>query len=210
MSPQPDAAVGVQKREAPMNIKTIIERAEGYGFSCVEALKGALVGNCTIVGSTVDEFTDVAAKAVDNRESNKIGEGPAEETVMNAASVQLKCKFSNGESVLLCGDASPDYLKRLEDYDYIQLPHHGQESDAKAIFDKLGGDSYSKSYLISDNTGSAEKSGGSDDVIKLMKKEKYDPPYNTKNGIVGLPKNSAVTTGISQGRNYLGELDNIR
>lgn len=192
------------------NIKTIIETAESYNFSCVEALNGTLVGPCTIVGPTVDEFTDVAAKAVDNRENNKIGEGQAEETVMNAASVQLKCTFSNGKSVLLCGDASPDYLKNLENYDYIQLPHHGQEDDAKAIFKELGGNSYSKSYLISDNTGSAERSGGSDDVIKHMKKEKYAPPYNTKNGIVELPKYSAVTTGVSQGRHYLGELDSIR
>ena len=192
------------------NIKAIIETAESYSFSCVEALSGTSAGNCTIVGPTIDEFTDVAAKAVDNRENNKIGEGQAEETVMNAASVQLKCTFSNGENILLCGDASPDYLKNLESYDYIQLPHHGQENDAKAIFDRLGGDAYSKSYLISDNTGSAERSGGSDDVIKHMKKEKYNPPYNTKNGIVELPKYSAVTTGVSQGRNYLGELDSIR
>ena len=83
---------------------------------------------------------------MDNRENNKIGEGQAEETVMNAASVQLKCTFSNGKSVLLCGDASPDYLKNLENYDYIQLPHHGQEDDAKANFKELVGNSYSKSY----------------------------------------------------------------
>ena len=191
------------------NIKAIIETAEKYDFSAVEALSGTPVGNCAIVGPTVDEFTDVAAKAVDDRESNKIGEGQAEETVMNAASVQLECKFSNGKNILLCGDASPDYLKNLEDYDYIQLPHHGQEDDAKAIFEKLGGDPYAKNYLISDNTGSAERSGGSDDVIKHMKKEKYALPYNTKNGIVQLPKYSAVTTAASQGRNYLGELDSI-
>ena len=192
------------------NIKAIIETAEKYNFSCVEALSGTLVGNCTIVGPTVNEFTDVAAKAVDNRESNRIGEGQAEETVMNAASVQLECTFYNGKKVLLCGDASPDYLKNLGYYDYIQLPHHGQENDAKAIFEKLGGDSYSKSYLISDNTGSAERSGGSDDVVKHMKNEKYGPPYNTKNGVVQLPKFSAVTTATPQGRNYLGELDCIR
>lgn len=192
------------------NIKSIIETAERYNFACVEALNGTSVSNCTIVGPTVEEFTDVAAKAVDNRESDRIGEGQAEETVMNAASVQLKCTFSNGENILLCGDASPDYLKNLDDYDFIQLPHHGQEDDAKAIFEKLGGNSYSKSYLISDNTGSAEKSGGSDKLIVYMKKEKYDPAYNTKSGIVELPKDTAVSTARSQGRNYLGELDSIK
>ena len=190
------------------NIKAIIETAEGYNFSCIEALKGTLVCNCTIAGPTEDEFTDVAAQAVDNRESNKIGEGLAAETVMNAASVQLSCIFSNGETLLLCGDASPDYLNSLENYDYIQLPHHGQENDAKAIFNKLGGNAYSKSYLISDNTGSAEKSGGSDDIMEYMKKEKYNLPYNTKNGTVYLPKDSEVVSH-SQRRNYLGELDSI-
>ena len=191
------------------NIKTIIETAERNGFACIEALRGVLVGTCSIVGPTVDEFTDVAAKAVDNRSSNKIGEGQAEETVMNAASVQLKCTFSNGKSILLCGDASPDYLKNLEDYDYIQLPHHGQEDDAEAIFKKLGGNAYLKKYLISDNTGSAERSGGSDDIIKQMKKERYELPYNTKNGIVELPKDSTVATVKSQERKCLGELDSI-
>ncbi len=191
------------------NIKAIIETAENYNFSCLEALSGTMVGNCAIVGPTVKEFTDVAAKAVDNRESNTIGEGQAEETVMNAASVQLRCTFSNGESILLCGDASPDFLKNLETYDFIQLPHHGKETDAKAIFKRLGGDSYLKKYLISDNTGSAEKSGGSDSLIELMKKEKYNLPYNTKSGIVELPKYSAATTVASQERGFLGELDCI-
>lgn len=191
------------------HIKDIIETAEKYNFICVEALSGTPVGNCTIVGPTVDEFTDVAAKAVDNRESDKIGKGHSEETVMNAASVQLQCMFSDGKNILLCGDASPDYLKNLKNYDYIQLPHHGQEDDAKAVFGKLGGDSYVKSYLISDNTGSAERSGGSDKIIEFMKKEKYTPPYNTKNGVVQLPKQLTKTMTASQGRRYLGELDCI-
>lgn len=166
------------------NIKSIIETAASCNFSCVEALKVTLVGSCTIVGPTVQEFTDVAAKAVDNRESGKIGEGKAEESVMNAASVQLKCTFSNGKKILLCGDASPDYLKDLDDYEFIQLPHHGQENDAKAIFEKLGGIAYAKSYLISDNTGSAERSGGSDNLIAYMKKEKYVPPITLKMGLL--------------------------
>lgn len=191
------------------NINDIIETAEDFNFSCVEALQGTTVGLCTIVGPTVDEFTDVAAKAVDNREGDTVGEGLAAESVMNAASLQLKCTLSNGNKVLLCGDASPDYLKNLADYEYIQLPHHGQEDDAKAIFETLGGKAHLKSYLISDNTGSAEHSGGSDDVLKHMKKEKYVDPHNTKNGIVDLPKYSAVTSTTSQERKYLGELDSI-
>ena len=46
------------------NIKNIIETAQKYDFPTIEALQGTSVGGCTIVGPTVDEFTDVAAKAV--------------------------------------------------------------------------------------------------------------------------------------------------
>ena len=191
------------------NIKEIIETAQEYDYPAVEALKGTTVGACAIVGPTIDEFTDVAAKAVDKRENDKIGEGHAEETVMNAASVQLKCSLDNEKYVLLCGDASPDFLNNLTTYDIIQLPHHGQEDDAKAVFEKLGGKSYSKDYLISDNTGSGKNSGGSDDIVEYMKRERYSPAYNTKDKIIDLPVYSATTQSGSQGRVNLGDLDSI-
>ena len=93
------------------NIKKIIEKAQELNISAQEALDGVCISTCTIVGPTADEFTDVATKAIDNRVDNKIGEGDAAETVMNAASVQLKCTLDDGKTLLLCGDASPDYLK---------------------------------------------------------------------------------------------------
>ena len=191
------------------NIKEIIEKANELNFPAIEALKGTDVGFCTIVGPTVDEFTDVAAKAVDNRETNRIGEGYAEETVMNAASVQMNCPLDNGNIILLCGDASPDYLKDLANYSIIQLPHHGQEDSAKAIFEKLGGKAHTKVYLISDNTGSAKNSGGSDDTVKFMKGEKYTSAYNTKDKIVDLPVHSETTYSSTRGMVYLGDLGNI-
>jgi hypothetical protein len=175
------------------NIKKIIETAQDCDFIANEALKGTSVGDCTIVGPTVDEFTDVAAKAVDNRENDKIGEGHAEETVMNAASVQLKCKLDNAATILLCGDASPEYLHNLDNYSIIQLPHHGQLEDAKAIFEKLQGNSYSKDYLVSDNTGSGATSGGSDKLVQYMKVENYSPAMNTKKAPVYIP---SIGTGI--------------
>jgi hypothetical protein len=190
------------------NIKTIIETAQTCGFPAIEALKGTSVGECTIVGPTVDEFTDVAAKAVDNRVDDYIGEGHAEETVMNAASIQLKCKLDNAGVILLCGDASPDYLHNIDSYDIIQLPHHGQLKDAQAIFDELRGNSYSKHYLISDNTGSGATSGGSDDLVQYMKEEKYTPAMNTKDGPVCIPSESIgiISTTKPQGVK-LGEMD---
>lgn len=187
------------------NIKEIIEKAQELNYSTMEALKGTTVGSCVIVGPTIDEFTDVASKAVDNRENNVI----ENETVMNAASVQIKIVLDNGESMLLCGDASPHYLKDLATYDIIQLPHHGQENDAKAIFEKLGGNAYSKDYFISDNTGSGKTSGGSDDIVKYMKHELYNPAYNTKDKIVNLPEYSAAVHSNSQRRVSLGDLGSI-
>ena len=190
------------------NIKTIIEAAQEYGFTVGDALKGTVVGNCAIVGPTVDEFTDVAAKAVDNRENDKIGEGHAEETVMNAASIQLKCKLADAAIILLCGDASPDFLHNLYTYNIIQLPHHGQLDDAIAIFEKLKADSYNKDYLISDNTGSGATSGGSDKLVKYMEDENYNPAMNTKKVPVCIPPEGTgiIITPKPQGVK-LGEMD---
>lgn len=189
------------------NIKTIIESAQACGFPTEEALNGKSVGNCTIVGPTIDEFTDVAAKAVDSRVDNNIGEGHAEETVMNAASVQLKCKLDNAETILLCGDASPSYLHNIESYEIIQLPHHGQLDDAKAIFEELE-DPYNKAYFISDNTGSAATSGGSNNLVQYMKDEKYSPALNTKSGSVLIPVSGYVSvTSRKQQGVRLGEMD---
>ena len=74
----------------------------------------------------------------------------------------------------------------LDNYQIIQLPHHGQLNDAQAIFDSLR-DPYAIDYLISDNTGSGETSGGSADLVEYMKEWKYKPAYNTQNGVVNIP-----------------------
>ena len=191
------------------NIREIIETAQKCEISTYEALSGTSFAGATIAGPTINEFTDVAAKAVDSRETNSIGSGHAEETVMNAASVQLKFRLDDGGLVLLCGDATPNYIKSLGTYDLIQLPHHGQRDDAIAVFDELGGDAYSKKFLISDNTGSGTNSGGSEKLIMYMKEEKYTPAYNTQNGIVELSRILATSSSTSQGRNFLGDLDSI-
>ena len=194
------------------HIKEIIETAEECGFDCENAIPDTAVGECMIVGPTVDEFIEVAAKAIDSRESDNIGEGDAQETVMNAASVQLKCTLSDGYTILLCGDASPDYLHNMDDYMYIQLPHHGQLDDATAIFNKLGGDAYEKQYIVSDNSGSGKTSGGSDNLVAYMKKEKYNTAHNTKIGVVKLPLLSESVTLKSAGKERvcLGDLDCVK
>lgn len=186
------------------HIAEIVEMAEEYGFVVENALPDTDLQIATIVGPTEEEFVQVVAKAIEEDGQGNI----SGESVMNAASVQLKCILDDKKVVLLCGDASPDYLHDLEEYDIIQLPHHGQLADAESIFDKLE-DPHSKDYLISDNTGSGQNSGGSDKLVKLMKDERFSLPYNTKEGTVELPSTSNKNNGSSyksQGVR-LGDLD---
>ena len=199
------------------NIKAIIDKAQENNFDTIEALVKTAVGPCEIVGPTADEFIQTAAKAIDDRESNKIGAGHIEETVMNAASIQLKGTIDISEKMLLCGDATPDFIKDISKYDIIQLPHHGKLENAQDIFDKLNGDSYKKKYLISDNTGSGETSGGSDKLVQYIKEEKYNQDlfFNTKNGPVSLntskeTKSTGDPVNTNKERRYLGDLDCIK
>ena len=70
------------------NIKDIVEKAQEYGFSIENATVGTKVLSGSIVGPTEDEFAEVVAQAIEDAKTTKI-DG---ETVMNAASVQLKYK----------------------------------------------------------------------------------------------------------------------
>jgi ribonuclease BN (tRNA processing enzyme) len=173
-------------------IKGIVEKAQEYGFAVKDAAVNTAVSSGSIVGPTEDEFVEVVAQAIEDDTVTKI-EG---ETVMNAASVQLKCKLDNAQTILLCGDASPSYLHNLDSYDVIQLPHHGQLDDALAIFDELK-DPYIKTYFISDNTGSGATSGGSDALVQYMKDEKYTPAKNTKDGMVNIPQSVYGGGGVN-------------
>lgn len=172
------------------HIQEIVDAAQDHGFTLVNAIPDTKVFEATIVGPTEDEFAGVVAKAIESD-----GKGSIDgETVMNAASIQLKCVLNDGKVLLLCGDASPEYLHELEEYDIIQLPHHGQLNDAEKVFEKLDNsdsDSYEKEYLISDNTGKGYNSGGSEDLVKMMKKNKYSLAHNTQNGVVELPKSES-------------------
>lgn len=189
------------------NIKGIIEKAQEYEFAVKNVEIGTVISSCHVVGPTEDEFVAVVAQAIEDNEITQI-EG---ETVMNAASVQLKCTLDDMTNLLLCGDASPSFLHNLDNYNIIQLPHHGKLDNAKEIFLNLK-DPYSKDYFVSDNTGSGETSGGSYDLVLYMKTEKYTEAYNTKNNIVELPNNVTAKIGNSstQGRTYYGDLGSIK
>ena len=70
----------------------IVQKAEEYNFSVVNAEVNTSVSYGTIVGPKVDEFAGVVAAAID---ANNAGAKIDGETVMNAASVQLKIKLDN-------------------------------------------------------------------------------------------------------------------
>lgn len=185
------------------NIKEIVEKAQEYGFTVKDAAVNTKVAIGTIAGPTEDEFVEVVAQAIEDDSVTKI-EG---ETVMNAASVQLKCELDGAQTILLCGDASPSYLHNLDSYEIIQLPHHGKLDDAQRIFEELK-DSYSKIYLVSDNTGSGATSGGSDKLIEYMQEEYYTPALNTRNGVVVIPKKGFANISVSKPQGVkLGEMD---
>ena len=185
------------------NIKEIVEKAQEYSFTVKDAAVNTKVAIGTIAGPTEDEFVEVVAQAIEDDSVTKI-EG---ETVMNAASVQLKCELDGAQTILLCGDASPSYLHNLDSYEIIQLPHHGKLDDAQRIFEELK-DSYSKTYLVSDNTGSGATSGGSDKLVEYMQEEYYTPALNTRNGVVDIPKKGFANISVSKPQGVkLGEMD---
>ena len=177
------------------NIAEIVEKAQEYGFLVKNAIKGVTLATAEIVGPLEDEFVEVVAKAIEEDGTSTING----ETVMNAASVQLKFTLDNQNKVLLCGDAAPQYLKNLNSYDVIQFPHHGQYKDGVEVLDYLGDESYSKEFLISDNTGSGKTSGGSSELVDYMKEENYKAAYNTLNGVVSLPIQSVASSITTKG-----------
>jgi len=157
-------------------IKDIVEKAQEYNFDVKDAKIDTDVASCKIVGPTEDEFVAVVAKAIEDGDASQI-DG---ETVMNAASVQLRCPLDDGSDALLCGDASPEYLPDLSEYRVVQLPHHGKLESAEKVFDSINHDSLGEyTFLVSDNTGNSN--AGSDDFesspIRIGKVVK-----NTKDG----------------------------
>lgn len=177
------------------HIKEIVEKAQELEIPVQNTAVGTIIGTCTIVGPTEKEFSGVVATAIDNA----VGDNIDGETVMNAASVQLRCPIDGMGDLLLCGDATPEYLHNIWEYDIIQLPHHGKLDSAKKIFDVLenDGDGIERyEFLISDNTGSAQNSGGSDDLVEYMKKQWCLFVYNTKDHVVILPSSSPFGSSI--------------
>lgn len=103
-------------------------------------------------------------------------------------------------------------LKALSNYDGDKSTRFG---DCILIYDLTSmivydcGHGKHAEYLISDNTGSSPNSGGSEDIVKYMKDERYRQAYNTKDKIIDLPTDCSSAHSISKRRTSLGDLDSI-
>lgn len=142
-----------------------------------------------ISGPGKDYILDAAAKGLDTTEGDTI-DG---ETITNATSIHAKVKLGN-KYILLTGDSSFESIMKenLDDFEIIQLAHHGKKKIAEKIFEELE-DKPDEIYVISDNTGTSN--GGSDKLdtkgYKVM---------NTKdNGMLSLDENSRNLNSSSKG-----------
>ncbi len=142
-----------------------------------------------ISGPGKDYILDAAAKGLDTTEGDTI-DG---ETITNATSIHAKVKLGN-KYILLTGDSSFESIMKenLDDFEIIQLSHHGKKEIAEKIFEELE-DKPDETYIISDNTGNSN--GGSDKLdtkgYKVM---------NTKDdGMLSLDNNSRSLNSSSKG-----------
>lgn len=148
------------------------------------------------IGPEKEYFIKAAAQGLDSRDSDTVDKT----SFTNASSIQLDIDLG-GSKILLTGDcavnAIPDTVN-LGKFDYIQIPHHGNEDMADELFKRVGRNN-DIVYLISDNKGNA--AGGSDNLVsKDYKKHKAK---NTKYENINIPNNASTKNsylpGISLG-----------
>lgn len=152
-----------------------------------------IIDGVTIVGPYKDYMLNAFAKHLDTREGDTIDS----ETIVNATSVQVAIDMDE-KKLLLCGDCSYSAIdEKVQDYEYIQLPHHGKQKQAEKIFEAKKGENGTL-YIVSDNTGSTN--GGSDNLPKKGYNIK-----NTKNGDIELGSTSQTRTVV---RSYSSKIIN--
>lgn len=147
-----------------------------------------------ISGPGKDYILDAAAKGLDTTEGDTI-DG---ETITNATSIHLKVKLGS-KYLLLTGDSSFESIMKenLDDFEIIQLAHHGKKEIAEKVFEELE-DVQEETYIISDNTGNSK--GGSDKLDTTGYKV-----LNTRdNGMISLDENAPTIN-----RNNKGTLNDL-
>lgn len=133
-----------------------IAQLDGYLID-IYPLNKNLTKNISIVGPDKNYMLDAVAHELNSLESDNIDS----ETVVNATSVQIQITFDNNNKILLCGDCSFAAIEdKVDNYNIIQLPHHGKEKQAKSIFEAVTNIN-NKMFIVSDNTGPTN--GGSDE-----------------------------------------------
>lgn len=129
-------------------------------------LKDALSEDCyisdkvKIVGPDKDFTLEAVAKKLNSNESDEINS----ETITNAISIQVEVEIE-GKKLLLTGDAGVEsFDDKIEDYDFIQMPHHGKYEHAEKIME-LTKEKTDMKYFVSDNTGNMN--AGSDTLEEI-------------------------------------------
>lgn len=138
------------------NISQLSGYLEDIYDSDNDLISSEIFSSVTIVAPEYQYAIDTIARVVkDTEPDTKDGD-----SVMNAASVCLKIEH-NEKTMLLTGDSTFENIKsHLDGIDYIQLPHHGRESQLKDIVNYYDESNTEVTYLISDNTGNSN--GGFD------------------------------------------------
>lgn len=163
------------------NIKDMYSNIDSLsGNNLIDALENNnLTDIIKVVGPSEDYFIDAVAKQFTPNESDNINKS----TIMNAISVQLEIEF-NEKLILLTGDADiAAFDDKLEKYNIVQLPHHGNNEMAESIFDLNEGRN-DVIYIVSDNKGKNINGGSS----KLNTKGHIIK--NTKSGQIIINNNS--------------------
>ncbi len=159
--------------------------------------KTFLPHHITFVGPEKEYFIQAAAQGLDSRDPNTVDKT----SFTNASSIQIAVDLG-GAKILLTGDGAVNAIPEtvnFSKFDYIQIPHHGNEEMADALFERVGRNNDIE-YLISDNKGNA--TGGSDNLVS--KGYKNHKARNTKNETIDIP-NSASTKNSYLPRTSLGQ-----
>lgn len=164
-----------QIKEAYDNIYTLSGNNLKDAFEYTDIANGIKIS-----GPGKEYILNAAAQGLDTT----VGDTIDSSTITNATSVHVEISFGN-KKLLLTGDASFESVMKenLEEFQAIQLPHHGNADIGEKIFEETK-DDLNKTYIVSDNTGNSN--GGSD---KLNTKS-YRVLNTKETGLIRLDENT--------------------
>lgn len=161
------------------------ELSELIAIRDIYEYKAYLPNFIKFTGPKKDYFIQTAATGLDSRDSDKVDKT----SFTNASSIQLEVDLGITK-ILLTGDCAINAIPNnidLSKFDFIQIPHHGNEDMADELFNRVGRNN-DIVYLVSDNKGNAK--GGSDSLIS--KKYKYHKAKNTRDETIKINDDSTT------------------